>query len=128
MKSKFINKLWVDDDELFTSMKENYQSENEREFFEKILYKQEWECSLSNDLILSEKDNEDEIYIVRVYFEEYIVGKKGKVEEEHVMCLTEALALNLKEIGVLDESITLFEWLRRRDYVGVKYDNDFDYR
>ncbi len=128
MKSTKINLMWEEDDNLFASMKDNYQSENEREFFEKILYKQQWECSLSNDLILSEKDNEDEIYIVRVYFEEYIVGKKGKIEEEHVMNLSTALNLNLKEIGVLDESITLFEWLRRRDYVGVKYDNDFDYR
>ncbi len=39
----------------------------------------------------------------------------------------DALNLNLKEISVLDEDITLFEWLRRRDYAGITYDNDFDY-
>ncbi len=120
--------MWRVDNELFARMKDNYQSDNEREFFEKLLYKQQWEDSLSNDLLLSENDNDDEIYIVREYCSEYVVGRFGKgYGEEHVMNLSEALNLNLKEIGALDEDITLFEWLRRRDYAGIDYNNDFDY-
>ncbi len=128
MKAAELNPVMGDDAELFASMKDNYQSENEREFFEKMLYKQQWECSFSHDLLLSERDNEDEIYFVRCYFDEYTIGKNGKAADEaYVQNLTDALNLNLKEIGVLDENITLFEWLRRRDYAGINYDNDFDY-
>ncbi len=128
MKAAKLNPMMGDDAELFASMKDNYQSENEREFFEKMLYKQQWECSFSHDLLLSERDNEDEIYIVRCYFDEYIVGKNGKAADEvYVQNLIDALNLNLKKIGVLDEDITLFQWLRRRDYAGINYDNDFDY-
>ncbi len=122
-----MNELWDVDHELFASMNDKYQSDNEREFFTQLLYKQQWECTLENDLILSERDNESEIYIVRAWFEEYIVGRRGVAEEQHVMNLSSALVLNLKEIGVEDEDITLFEWLRRRDYAGVRYDNDHDY-
>ncbi len=128
MKSGKINVMWEEDDKLFASMVGNYQSEKEREFFEKMLYKQQWELSMSNDLIMSEHDNEDGIYIVCIYFDEYVVGKEGKEEdEEHVMNLFTALHLNLNEIGVLDEDITLFEWLRRRDYAGINYEGDYDY-
>ncbi|MCD8210644.1 MAG: hypothetical protein LUC37_03745 [Prevotella sp.] len=75
-----------------------------------------------------ERDNEDGIYIVRIDYDDYVVGKKGKEGDEvHVMCLLTALELNLKEIGVLNEDITLFKWLRRRDYAGVNYDADYDY-
>ncbi len=128
MKAAKLNPVMGDDAELFASMKDNYQSENEREFFEKMLYKQQWECSFSRDFLLSQQDNEDEIYILRCYFDEYIVGKYEKAADEvYVQNLHDALNLNLKEIGVLDEDITLFEWLRCRDYAGINYDNDHDY-
>ncbi len=128
MKTIEPNPILGQEAELFASMVGNYQSEKEQEFFEKMLYKQQWECSISHDVIMSERDNEDGIYIVRIDFDEYVVGKEGKEEDEvHVMCLLAALELNLKEIGVLDEDITLFEWLRRRDYAGVNYDADYDY-
>ena len=42
------------------------------------------------------------------------------------MYLAEALQLNLKEVGLLDRDITLFEWLRERDYKGVEYDHNYD--
>ena len=42
------------------------------------------------------------------------------------MNLYEALNANLKEIGVLDRNITLFQWLRERDYKGVEYNHNFD--
>ncbi len=128
MKTLYINEMWAEDDELFKKMKENYQSDNEQEFFEKLLYKQQWELSMANDILLHEDNNEDRIYIVRVYYEEYIVGNATHpADEVHVMNLSEALNLNLKEIGALDEDITLFAWLRRRDYAGIDYNQDIDY-
>ena len=123
MKAK---RLVKEDAELFEFMKSHYQSENEKEFFEKLRYKQENVLTVANDLILSERNNDDGLYIVRCIFEEYIVGQEDVTEEQHVMCLYDALNLNLKATGLLDRDITLFQWLRERDYAGVEYDHNYD--
>ena len=115
-----------EDRALFERMKGQYQSESEKEFFEKLRCKQEQVFTVSNDLILHERNNEDGIYIVRCEYEEYVVGQERVIEEQHVMDLSEALAINLKEAGLLDRDITLFEWLRERDYAGVEYDHNYD--
>lgn len=120
------HKLVSEDKALFESMIRHYQSDNEREFFEKLKYKQENVFTVSHDLILHEDNNEDGIYIVRCEYEEYIVGQEDVIEEQHVMYLAEALRLNLKEVGLLDRDITLFDWLRKRDYKGVEYDHNYD--
>lgn len=121
------NELWPEDVALFDSMAGHYQSDNEREFFEKLRYKQEHVFTVSHDLILHEDNNEDGLYIVRCEYDEYIVGGEGyKKGEEHYMSLSEALDANLKKIGVLDRDITLFQWLRKRDYKGVEYNHNFD--
>lgn len=120
------NELFKEDKALFEYMKTHYQSVNEKEFFEKLRYKEENVLTVANDLILSERNNADKLYIVRCIFEEYIVGKEGNIEEQHVMCLDDALKLNLKEVGFLDKDITLFQWLRNRDYDGIEYDHNYD--
>lgn len=120
------NELFKEDKALFEYMKTHYQSVNEKEFFEKLRYKEENVLTVANDLILSEGNNADKLYIVRCIFEEYIVGKEGNIEEQHVMCLDDALKLNLKEVGFLDKDITLFQWLRNRDYAGIEYDHNYD--
>lgn len=125
MKKK-LHKLVNEDKVLFEYMVGHYQSDNEREFFEKLRYKQEYVMTSSNDLILDEDNNEDGMYIVRCWYEEYVVGQEKVIEEQHVMYLAEALQLNLKEVGLLDRDITLFEWLRERDYKGVEYDHNYD--
>ena len=92
-------------------------------------YKQEYECTSLNDLIVSEYENDDEIYIVREYNEEYVVGHGIGTDgayEEHVMNLSEALALNLKELGFIDRNLTLWEWLRECDYRVVNYERNYD--
>ncbi len=48
MKVPRINVMKKMEARLFSSMVGNYQSESEREFFEKMLYKQQWELSMSN--------------------------------------------------------------------------------
>jgi hypothetical protein len=82
--------------------------------------------TVSHDLILHERNNEDGLYIVRCEYEEYIVGQAAVLEEQHTMCLAEALALNLKEVGLLECNMTLFEWLRARNYRGVEYNHNYD--
>ena len=123
------HKLWDADATLFASMKGNYQSNNEENFFKTMQYKQECEATALNELLVSEYENPDEIYIVRMYNEEYIVGQgigTNGANEEHVMCLFEALNLNLKELGFLDRDVTLIDWLRECDYSVVNYERNYD--
>lgn len=120
----------IDSDSLlFKRMEGNYITANEENFFKNIQYKQEYEITALNDLLVSEYDNPDEIYIVREYYEEYLVGHgigTDGAQEEHVMSLSEALSLNLKELGFLDRDITLWNWLRDSDYRYVNYSRNFD--
>lgn len=123
------HKLWDEDAKLFASMVGNYQSANEENFFKNMQYKQEYEATALNDLIVSEYENDDEIYIVRMNNEEYVVGHGIDTDgafEEHVMCLSDALALNLKTLGYVERDITLWEWLRECDYTVVKYERYYD--
>lgn len=123
------HELWDEDKKLFESMKGHYQSVNEENFFKNMQFKQEYECTSLNDLIVSEYENEDEIYIVREYNEEYVVGHgigTDGAQEEHVMNLSEALALNLKDLGFLNRDITLLQWLRECDYQVVNYERNYD--
>lgn len=123
------NKLWDGDEKLFSSMKGNYLSKNEENFFKNIQYKEEYECTALNDLLVSEYENADEIYVVRQVYEEYVVGQgigSNGVKEEHVMCLSDALALNLKDLGFIDRNLTLWEWLRECDYSVVNYERNYD--
>ncbi len=127
MKSIKRNKLWDVDEQLFTSMRAHYQSDREQEFFEKVRERQLWDCSVSGDLLMSENDNEDRLYIMRIQFDEYEVGNyDSEVEEQHVMNLSEALSLNLKECGLSSQDLTLLQWLRGRDYSGIRYDCNYD--
>lgn len=123
------NELWPEDCKLFATMKGQYISENEKTFFEKMKYKMEYEITLMNDLIMFELDNEDHIYIVRVIYDEIIIGhgtEGSYAREHHVMNLSEALNSNLKELGYIDRDITLFQWLRERDYKGIMYNHNAD--
>ena len=92
-------------------------------------HKEEQEITGLNELLVSEYENDDEIYLVREYYEEYLVGHgigTDGAEEEHVMTLSDALSLNLKELGFIDRDLTLLEWLRESGYRYVNYDRNYD--
>lgn len=123
------HKLLDEDAALFASMVGHYQSVNEENFFKTMQYKQEFEVTALNDLIVSEYENDDEIYIVRMYYEEYVVGHgidSNGANEVHTMSLSDALALNLKELGFIERNLTLWEWLRDSDYSVVDYERNYD--
>ena len=64
-----------------------------------------------------------------MYYEKYLVGQgigSDGAREEHVMTLSEALAINLKNAGLLNQNLTLLEWLRERDYMCVNYNRNHD--
>lgn len=121
------NELWDADNQLFAAMKGKYVSPEEANFFKTLQFKEEYEPSLANDVILSEKSNADGIYLVRELYDEYLIGIGSDDSHEiHVMNLSEALSLNLKEAGLLNQDITLLDWLRARNYEGVSYDHNYD--
>ncbi|MGN1219720.1 MAG: hypothetical protein ACI4TU_02125, partial [Candidatus Cryptobacteroides sp.] len=110
-------------------MKGQYQSAGEENFFKNMQYKEEFEATALNDLLVSEYENDDEIYIVRMYNEEYLVGygiDSDGGNEVHTMCLSDALKVNLKELGLPEKNLTLWEWLRESDYAVVNYERNYD--
>lgn len=129
MNKVIKNQLWEADEKIFSAMTApKCQSEAEFLFFRNMRYKQEYEVALANDLIMSEYDNEDRIYIVRCEYDEYIVGhgyENERDEEAHFMNLSEALSANLCELGFLKESTTLLQWLKKRDYSGIMYNHNY---
>ncbi len=129
-KIEIENELWPDDAELFEQMKDNYQSENEKNFFENIHLKMLSELAPCRELLLSEYDNEDSIYFLRDQYEEFIVGvdlSKRQCTPIHTMTLVEALNADLKQLGFLDRSITFWQWLKERDYANMKYNHNYAY-
>ncbi len=124
MKTQETNTLWPEDIKLFNCMKGHYISDKEKKFFEEQEHKQKCVMTVSNDLVMSEFNNEDHLYIVRCWYDEYIIG--SETGEEHFMNLSETLNANLKDLGILDRDTTLFQWLRLRDYKGVEYNHNFD--
>ena len=84
-------KLWDADYELFASMRDNSLTPNEANFFKNMRFKEEYEPTALNDLLVSEYENPDEIYLVRVEYDEYLVGHgigTDGAEEVHVMNLS----------------------------------------
>lgn len=124
MEAQETNNLWPEDKDLFSHMREHYISANEKKFFETQEFKQKYLMTVSNDLVMSESNNEDHLYIVRCWFDEYVVG--SDTNEEHFMNLSDALNANLKDFGILGKDMTLLQWLRNRDYENVEYEHNFD--
>lgn len=117
------------DSKFFENLGDAFASTAEKDFFEKMKYKIEYEPAMANDLIMSEHDNEDGIYIVRCYDYEFIIGcHVGDLfkEEQYAMNFSSALATNLKDCGFIEDNLTLLEWLRKRDFEGVQYDHNYD--
>ena len=123
MKEK-VNLLSQEDILLFRTMAEHYQSENERIFLETMKYKEEYELAFMNDLLLTEDDNEDKLFFIRIYADEYEVGLGSA--KKHFQSLADALNMSLSEIGFSTNCENFGEWLRQRDYNGINYDRNID--
>lgn len=119
-----LNLLLEDDLNLFEEMKGKYVSEEERIFFETMKYKEEYELALMNDLLLVEADNEDDLYFIRIYADEYEIGFGAT--KKHFQSLKEALDMRLSDINMPAEFGTFGEWLRKRNYKGINYDGNIN--
>lgn len=123
------NQLPVADKKLFDRMKLESCSNNERMFFEKMEYKELYEYPISSfDVILSELDNDAGIYFVKCYASEYLIGKKTKDYVIKLKDVPESLndALNEDLFVLLGLHVTLWEWLKQRDFTAMNYNYDWE--
>lgn len=121
----------ADTPEEFEEAIRNAVSENEREFFEKLRYKILNETAASNDVLMNENDNDDGLYLLRVGTDDIIIGKNISDPDETVSPEEYAgifLALEQDISRFVGRSVSLKDWLRERDYVGIKYDQNNDYK
>lgn len=124
------NKLWPEDAALFAKMLHEAKTPNEKQFFEKMQYKQEYEYTSAHDAVFLESSNNDGMYMIRVDYDEYLLGKMSGntvAKSYHFQSLSAVLNSNLKDLGLISGNVTLFDWLRTRDYNNVVYDKDYDY-
>lgn len=129
-KSLIENELWEEDDRLFVELDNNYISDNEKVFFETLREKMLTELAPCKELLISEQNNADQVYLIRDQYDEFVLGQgigENRKMEVHKMKLYDILHVNMKENGYLPENISFWEWLRRIDYVGVMYDHNYAY-
>ena len=130
MDSKKIKFMLSDADRnLFTRIHNSYLSDAEKKFFMKMKHKEQYDSAYSNELLVYEKENADGLYLIRKYFDTYLIGysnSNGDVEEYECATLAAALSLRLDvSVGYPDKS-TLGEWLRKTNYKFVKYNRNYD--
>lgn len=109
----------------------NAISENEKVFFETFRYKVLNETAFSNDVLMDNLDNEDGLYILRVRVDDVMIGRRTSDDME-VGAPVEFEGI----FAVVDEDlfewigrhVTLLQWLRERDFRGIRYDANNDYR
>lgn len=114
----------------FDSAIKSAVSENEREFFKKLRYKLLHETAFSNDILMYDWNNDEGLYLYRVGTDDFMIGKWLSRPKESIGG-HEFTGL----FGVLEEDlypwlgrhITLWQWLRDRDYKGISYDTNNDY-
>ena len=132
LKNEGLTRLFVlseVDETLFAEISSRDVSEAEREFFSKLEWKEQYESAYANELLVSEKDNEDRLFLLRRYFDVYLIGRvstEGVYKQVEFSHLADALECRLDVTFGLSESLTLLEWLRMYDFKFVRYDRNYD--
>lgn len=109
---------------------QNATSDQERTFFRNLMSKVIHEPAFSNDVLMNDKDNEDGIYILRVS-DDFIIGRKdtdGKDLGSYAEFGGLFFFLSQDMYPYLHRHITIGEWLRERNYSGIRYDANNDDR
>jgi hypothetical protein len=128
---KAENELWPQDEVLFKTIEQAFTSIQEKQFFRTLKEKMKYENAPWPEVLISEHDNDDHLYLLRQTYDEFMLGKgvtrtEWQAYEMHTMSLSEILSINLKEGHLLDRNVTLLQWLRERDYACVRYDHSND--
>ena len=125
------NELWPQDEELFATIEKSVISESERQFFDNMYTKMLDENTPWPETLVWENDNTDNLYLLRLGYDEFMIGK-GTTREEwqdneiHTMNLSDVLFVNLKQAKLLDRDITFLQWLRENNFSCVKYNHEND--
>lgn len=137
MKDNYLDDIFTENDdmpqedtEFFNKKLNEPLTDVARNFFEQMRKKEEGEFAGAADLILSEFDNPDEIYIVRYYYTEYRIGR-GKVGNRRTKAIYVDLfvdAYNSDLFELLDYHISLGEWLEKNDYQGLNFNGNYSLR
>lgn len=133
MKHNYTKEDWEgfeDTPEEFENAIQNAKSDSERTFFETLMYKVVHEPAFSNDVLMHDRDNEDGIYILRVS-DDFMIGKKDSKGMD--VCSPAEYSglfyfLETDMYPYLHRHIAVGEWLRNRDYSGIRYDANNDER
>ncbi len=125
------NELWPEDQALFEKLEGQYLTPEEGNFFEIMHSKMLDENAPWPETLVWEHDNPDHIYLLRQGYDEFMIGRgtnrnEWQRNEVHVMNLSEALNTNLKETGILNQDVTLLDWLRNNNYQFVCFDHTND--
>lgn len=122
---------WLaDTPEEFAEAIENATTENERIFFTTLRYKVLHEAAGSYDVLMHDEDNEDGIFILRIS-DDFLIGRKDKNGKEVAVTLeVDGLFFFLEQdmCSYIGQNISVLEWLRGRDYKGIRYDGNNDLR
>ncbi len=117
------HELCEKDNLLFAQMEGHYQSENERIFFENLKVKEESVIASGWDVLLSPSVNNEQILFYRDSYDWYVIERKEKahyyIEEFYGLADVLSAPASKWDLG----EGTILDWLRRRDYAGVKYDD-----
>lgn len=133
MKKEYRIEDWEDlsdTPEEFDAAIKNALTPNEKEFFEKLRFKELNETAASNDVLMNEADNTEGLYILRVGSDGILIGrnisdpKEATTPEEYAGIF---LALQQDISQFVGRHVTLLEWLRQRDFKGIKYNQNNDY-
>lgn len=125
------NELWPQDEALFSKVENETISVSERDFFQKMQSKMLDENAPWPETLVWEHDNPDHLYLLRHGYDEFMLGKGTSREEWqhheiHTMNLSDILAINLKDAGLLQRNIDVLQWLREQDFSCVRYDHQND--
>lgn len=129
-KEIFIENTQPDGDDLrlfANASKDKSISQAEKFFFSQMEKKELGEFAPSADLLLSEHDNKDRLYLIRYNFDEYKIGKglvnERNVEGIHADSLSELLDVDL--FPFLGRHMSFLTWLRDNDFRGLNYNGNY---
>lgn len=117
------------DDNLFAVMRASSSTAGERQFFKRLEWKEQHEPAFSNELLVYEKENTDGIFLIRKYYDTYLIGMKhvgSPTREYETTTLASALEADLSTAVGYGRKMSLHDWLRGNDYECVRYDRNYD--
>lgn len=111
-----------EDQKVFESIASKTMPTKEQIFFEHMKEKVENEFAPSADVMMVEEDNNDGIYLIRYYYNEFKIGRINC--KEAIYSVTFSQAINEDLYTLIGRHTTLLAWLREIDFKGINYNGN----